>query len=181
MIRARTCLLAAACGLLLSGAALAAAPFTLASAAFADHAPVPVRYTCNGAGVSPPLAWRGAPDGTRSFALVVTDPDAPDPAHPTHTFVHWVVTFLPARVSALPAGAGGSLPAGGREGRNGAGRGGYVPLCPPIGRHRYFFRLYALDTVLDLPAATGRAALLRAMHGHVLGKAVLVGTYAHHG
>lgn len=181
MTHVRTYVLAAACGLLLSGAATGAAPFALRSTAFADHASVPVRFTCNGAGVSPPLAWRDPPPDTRSFALVVTDPDAPDPAHPTHTFVHWVVTFLPARLSALPAGAGGSLPAGGREGRNGAHRGGYVPLCPPIGRHRYFFRLYALDTVLDLPANTERAALLAAMRGHILGTAVLVGTYAHRG
>jgi len=170
--------IAAACGLIAAGPA-AAGQFHLTSPAFADHAGVPGRFTCSGRGLSPPLAWNGAPSGARSFVLVVSDPDAPDPAHPTHTFVHWVVTYLPPGVRSLAAGASQSMPAGTRPGRNGAGDTGYVPLCPPVGRHRYFFRLYALDTALSLPADTDRKALLRAIKGHVLARAVLVGTFAH--
>ncbi|MGH8426586.1 MAG: YbhB/YbcL family Raf kinase inhibitor-like protein [Gammaproteobacteria bacterium] len=155
-----------------------AGDFTLASPAFADHATIPQRYTCNGAGISPPLVWSGAPRGTRAYALIVTDPDAPDPAHPTHTFVHWVAFNLPAATTALTSGA--ALPRGTRPGLNGTGHTGYTPPCPPIGQHRYFFRLFALDAPLEIGAHPDRAALLKAMHGHVLARAVLIGTYAHH-
>ncbi len=160
-------------------AAAAQHTFMLTSPAFAPHSAVPLRFTCNGKGISPPLQWRSPPRGTRSYALTVTDPDAPDPAHPTHTFVHWVISTLPVGIQALPAGASKSMPPGTRKGRNSAGGNGYVPLCPPVGRHRYFFRLYALDTVLTLPSTTDRVGLLAAMKGHVLARAVLVGTYAH--
>ena len=169
--------LATSCWLLLGTAA--AAQFTLTSPAFSEGASVPVRYTCDGQGESPPLHWHKPPAGTQSFALVVSDPDAPDPAHPTHTFVHWVVTYLPPSTRMLKAAAAATMPTGSRSGQNGAHHTGYVPLCPPIGRHHYFFRLFALDVKLSLPPNTTRRALLRALHGHVLGRAVLIGTYAH--
>lgn len=153
--------------------------FRLASSAFPAHGPIPVRYTCDGAGLSPPLAWSGTPAGTRTYALTVSDPDAPDPAHPTHTFIHWVVFNLPAKVHALETGASTDMPAGTGTGLNGAGRPGFTPPCPPIGRHRYFFRLYALDAPLALRGHPNLASLTEALRGHVLAEAVLVGTYAH--
>lgn len=173
------CLLAVSVLIAAAPVAASAAGFTLAASAFADHGPIPVRYTCNGAGLAPPLAWRNPPAGTRTFALTVTDPDAPDPAHPTHTFVHWVVYNLPAATRSLRGGAADALPAGAAAGLNGSGHPGYTPPCPPIGRHRYFFRLFALDVALDFPRVPDRATLLAAMRGHVLARAVLVGTYAH--
>ena len=152
--------------------------FTLASPAFAPQGAIPRRHTCDGEDVSPPLAWSGAPAGTKSFALIVDDPDAPDPAAPKVVWVHWVLYDLPATTAALPAGlASKALPPGTREGLNDWKRTGYGGPCPPIGRHRYFHKLYALDIVLpDLHRPT-RAALERAMAGHVLAQAELVGTY----
>jgi Raf kinase inhibitor-like YbhB/YbcL family protein len=152
---------------------------TLTSPAFAAGGAIPARYTCEGTDVSPPLAWSGAPEGTRSFALVVDDPDAPDPAAPKRVWVHWVLYGLPPSMRALAEGASpGALPAGAREGRHDGGGSGYSGPCPPIGRHRYFHKLYALDTVLpDLGSKATKADLERAMHGHVLASAELVGTY----
>jgi Raf kinase inhibitor-like YbhB/YbcL family protein len=152
--------------------------FTLRSSAFADGAEIPRRHTCEGEDVSPPLAWSDPPAGTRSFALVVDDPDAPDPKAPQRTWVHWIVYGIPGDARALAEGAGaGELPPGARHGRNDWGRGDWGGPCPPIGRHRYFHRLYALDSELgDLHAPT-KAALLRAMEGHVLAQAELMGTY----
>ncbi|MDX2170069.1 MAG: YbhB/YbcL family Raf kinase inhibitor-like protein [Deltaproteobacteria bacterium] len=148
--------------------------FALRSDAFTAGAAIPRQFTCQGDDRSPPLAWSGAPAGTRSFALIVDDPDAPDPAHPRPTpWVHWVVYNLPADASALAAGA--ALPSGARAGRSDRGQTAYHGPCPPIGRHRYVFTLYALDTVLpDLGAPTA-AALRDAMRGHVLGTAELIG------
>ena len=150
----------------------------LTSSSFAPDGSIPPRFTCEGDDVSPALAWRGAPEGTRSFALVVDDPDAPDPAAPRRVWVHWVLYDLPASTASLPEGAGGrNLPPGTREGFNDWNRTGYGGPCPPIGRHRYFHKLYALDTVLgDLGRAT-KAGLEKAMKGHVLAQAELVGTY----
>ena len=152
--------------------------FHLTSAAFAPMGPIPGRHTCDGADVSPALAWSGAPAGTTSFALVVDDPDAPDPAAPRVDWVHWVLYDLPAATTGLPeAVAAQDLPKGARAGLNDWKRPGWRGPCPPIGRHRYFLRLYALDVVLpDLHRPT-RAALEKAMHGHVLAQAELVGTY----
>lgn len=148
----------------------------LTSTAFASHGEIPAKYTCEGEDLAPPLAWSGAPAGTRSFALIVDDPDAPDPAAPKMTWVHWVLYDLPPSVHALPEG-GRPLPPGAREGRNDWKRTGYGGPCPPIGRHRYFFKLYALDAPLgDLKTPT-KAALEAAMRGHVLAQAELVGTY----
>jgi hypothetical protein len=150
----------------------------LTSTAFAHEATIPSRYTCDGSNVSPPLAWKDAPAGTKSFALVVTDPDAPDPKAPKTTWVHWVVYDLPAEPTGLrEAVPAKGLPPGALEGSNDWGRTGYGGPCPPIGRHRYVHTLYALDTVLaDLDRPT-RAKLLAAMEGHVLATVELIGTY----
>jgi hypothetical protein len=154
----------------------------LTSPAFAHQGEIPARYTCEGEDVSPPLAWSGAPAGTRSLALVVDDPDAPDPEAPKLTWVHWVLYGLPPGDGSLPEDAArAGLPPGTRVGRNDWKRADYGGPCPPIGRHRYFHKLYALDVVLpDLGAAT-RAELERAMQGHVLARAELVGTYQKRG
>lgn len=151
---------------------------SLSSSAFADHTPIPYVYTCEGRDVSPPLQWSTPPAGSRSLALVVDDPDAPDPAAPKMTWVHWVLYNLPASAGHLPEAAGDAeLPAGTLAGLNDWRRSGYGGPCPPIGEHRYFFKLYALDTRFpDLHRPT-KAALERAMQGHVLGQAQLVGTY----
>ena len=153
------------------------AAFTLTSSAFRDQAPLDTRFSCQGGDVSPPLAWSHAPSGTRSFALILDDPDAPDPAAPQTTWVHWVLYDIPAAVTALPEGAAKSLPAGTREGLNDWDRTGYGGPCPPIGRHRYFHKLYALDTVLPDLKSPDKAALEAAMQGHVLAQAQLMGTY----
>lgn len=148
----------------------------LQSPAFAPDQAMDARFTCEGEGVSPPLEWSGVPEGTKSLALVIDDPDAPDPAHPKRTWVHWVVFDIPPAVTSLPEGASMAMPAGARTGTNDWGKTAYGGPCPPIGRHRYFHELYALDTVLELQAPT-KAALEAAMHGHVLDRAELVGTY----
>lgn len=151
--------------------------FTLTSPAFKDHGAIPARHTCQGGDVSPPLAWKGAPAGTKSFALIEDDPDAPDPAAPQTTWVHWVVYDIPAGVSSLAEGASKAMPAGSRDGLNDWQRTGYGGPCPPIGRHRYFHKLYALDVVLPDLKRPDKAALEAAMKGHVLAQATLVGTY----
>jgi Raf kinase inhibitor-like YbhB/YbcL family protein len=134
---------------------------------------IPSVYTCEGADTAPLLEWSGAPEGTKSFALIVDDPDAPDPKAPKMTYVHWVLYDIPAGVSRLDA----AMPPGAREGLNDWKRTGYGGPCPPIGRHRYFFKLYALDTTLgDLGQAT-KASVEAAMRGHVIGQAELMGTY----
>jgi hypothetical protein len=137
-----------------------------------------MRFTCEGSDVSPPLAWSGVPEGTESVALVVDDPDAPDPKAPKMTWVHWVLYNLPPTAGALPeAVAPDALPPGTQQGLNDWGRPGYGGPCPPIGRHRYFHKLYALDTVLTGLESPTKAELLKAMEGHVLAETELVGTY----
>jgi len=153
-------------------------PLIVKSSAFTDGQEIPRRHTCEGEDVSPPLAWSGAPAGTKTFALIVDDPDAPDPKAPRMTWVHWVLYNLPATATALPEGVKpAALPAGTREGRNDWKRTGYGGPCPPIGRHRYFHKLYALDAALPDLGTPGKAELERAMKGHVLARAELVGTY----
>jgi Raf kinase inhibitor-like YbhB/YbcL family protein len=150
----------------------------LSSPAFHDGDSIPIVYTCDGKDISPPLAWSDGPPGTRSYVLVVADPDAPDPAAPKRTWIHWVLYNIPAETKDLGEGAAShTLPAGTRSGFNDWKRSAYGGPCPPVGRHRYFFRLYALDTVLrDLPRADSQT-LEKAMQGHVLDAAALMGTY----
>jgi Raf kinase inhibitor-like YbhB/YbcL family protein len=148
------------------------------SPAFADGGEIPPKYTCEGSDISPPLKWGGVPDDASSLVLIVDDPDAPDPAAPRMTWVHWLLYNLPADLSGLPEGiTAADLPAGAQEGLNDWTRSGYGGPCPPIGRHRYFHRLYALDTVLDGLNKPTRAQLDSAMKGHILAQAQLVGTY----
>jgi Raf kinase inhibitor-like YbhB/YbcL family protein len=152
--------------------------FTLSSPAFRHEETIPARCTCDGKDLSPPLAWSGLPTGTRSLVLIVDDPDAPDPKAPKMTWVHWVLYNLPPTSTGLAEGiTGGALPPGTCEGKNDWKRTGYRGPCPPIGRHRYFHKLYALDAVLaDLHSPT-KPQLEAAMEGHVLARTELVGTY----
>jgi Raf kinase inhibitor-like YbhB/YbcL family protein len=167
----------------LAGASVAIAEekpmsLTITSTAFAPEGAIPSLYTCEGKDISPPLAWSGAPAAAKSFALIVDDPDAPDPAAPKMTWVHWVLYNIPPAASGLREGVQASaLPPGTREGVNDWGRTGYGGPCPPIGRHRYFHKLYALDTVLPDLKRPNKAALEKAMQGHILAQAVLIGTY----
>ena len=154
-----------------------AGDFQLRSPAFASNGAIPSKYTCEGADVSPPLAWSGAPEKTLSFALVVDDPDAPDPAAPKRVWVHWVVYDLAANVRELAEGAT-ELPSPAVQGMSDFKVSRWRGPCPPIGRHRYFFKLYALD-VPSLPddEKLTKAAVEASIKGHVLGQAELVGTY----
>jgi Raf kinase inhibitor-like YbhB/YbcL family protein len=150
---------------------------SIESSAFQAGGGIPRKHTCEGNDVSPPLAWHGEPAGTKSFALIVADPDAPDPKAPKMIWVHWVVYNLSATTHALAEGASRQLPAGARDGKNDWKRTGYGGPCPPTGRHRYFHKLYALDVELpDLHGPT-KPQLEAAMTGHVLEQAELVGTY----
>ncbi len=151
-------------------------PLTLVSPAFSPGGSLPVECTCEGADRSPPLSWSSVPPGTRSLALIVDDPDAPDPAAPRMTWVHWVLYNLPPECGGLAAGIA-LLPSGTREGTNDWKRTGYGGPCPPVGRHRYFHKLYALDAVLPDLGRPEKARLEQAMQGHILAQAELIGTY----
>jgi len=148
----------------------------LSSSAFQQARSIPLRYTCDGENVSPALSWRGAPAETRSFALIMHDPDAPRAGG----FTHWIVYNIPASVAALSS----NLPQEEQiadlclQGKNDAGKIGYIGPCPPSGTHRYLVRLYALGRVLNLEAGASHRQLKEAMHGHVLAQAELTGTYA---
>jgi len=148
----------------------------LESSAFTDGGTIPRRYTCEGMDISPPLSWSGLPKDTRSLALIIDDPDAPDPAAPKMVWVHWVLYNMPPSAAGLSENTT-RLPEGTLEGLNDWKRTGYGGPCPPIGRHRYFHKLFALDTVLNLGGAPTKAQLEKAMHGHVLAEATLIGTY----
>ena len=150
----------------------------LTSSAFTDGGPIPVKYTCEGQDISPPLAWTGVPDKTKSLVLIVDDPDAPDPKAPRMTWVHWVLYDLPPSVSKLAEAAGaGGLPPGTKVGLNDWKKAQYGGPCPPIGRHRYIHKLYALDIpLLELRNPT-KAEVERAMKGHILAETRLTGTY----
>lgn len=167
--------------LLLALAGAEARAMNLASSSFSPQGEIPSRHTCEGQDTSPALSWSSLPPGTKSLALIVDDPDAPDPSAPRTIWVHWVVYNIPPTASGLPEGVRAhDLPAGASEGRNDWQSTGYRGPCPPIGRHRYFHKLYALDVVLtDLGAAT-KSALEQAIGGHVLAQADLVGTYQKH-
>ena len=150
----------------------------LTSSAFSHQGSIPQQYTCQGRDVSPPLSWSGIPEGTKSLVLIVDDPDAPDPAAPKRTWVHWVLYDIPPSVSGLPeAVTSAKLPPGTREGTNDWNRTGHGGPCPPIGRHRYFFKLYALGVELPDLGPARKAEIEKAMEGHVLAKAELIGTY----
>src|SRR5262245_8041007 len=150
-------------------------PLTIESSAFRPNGSIPLKQTCDGNDVSPPLAWQGEPGNTKSFALIVDDPDAPDPRAPKMTWVHWVVYNLPSAATGLPEG--GSVPDGVGVGLNDWKKAAWGGPCPPIGRHRYYFKLYALDATLDLPRGPTKPEVEAAMDGHVLERAELMGTY----
>jgi hypothetical protein len=153
--------------------------FTLTSTAFTHNGAIPVVYTCEGKDISPPLAWTDVPRNAKSLVLIVDDPDAPDPKAPKMTWVHWVLFNIPPQCTALAeAVPSGALPKGTGEGLNDWKRTGYGGPCPPIGRHRYFHKLYALDTVLaGLPGKPRKSDIEAAMAGHIIAKVKLIGTY----
>jgi Raf kinase inhibitor-like YbhB/YbcL family protein len=151
---------------------------SLKSSAYDNGGEIPSRYTCEGEDVSPPLVWTGVPETARSLVLIIDDPDAPDPKAPKMIWVHWVLYNIPPDVSGLPEGiAPAKLPPGTLEGLNDWNRIGYGGPCPPIGRHRYFHKLYALDTVLEGMNTPTKAKVEAAMKGHVIAQTELVGTY----
>jgi Raf kinase inhibitor-like YbhB/YbcL family protein len=150
----------------------------LTSPSFENQGEIPKMYTCEGEDISPALAWANAPKGTKSFALIVDDPDAPDPAHPKMTWVHWVLYNIPATAGSLMESVNEKgLPKGTLQGLNDWKKTGYGGPCPPTGRHRYFHKLYALDIVLPDLKQPDKATLEKAMEGHILSKAELVGLY----
>lgn len=152
-----------------------AAALVVSSSAFAANGDIPTEYTCEGDGDSPPLQWGDAPKGTQSFVVIVDDPDAPDPAKPELVYLHWLVYDIPASAHSLAADA---LPDGARQGKNQERNAEWTPPCPPTGRHRYFHRVYALDTMLGDLDEPDRATLEAAMKDHVLATGQTVGTYA---
>jgi Raf kinase inhibitor-like YbhB/YbcL family protein len=147
---------------------------TLTSSAFTEGAMIPKKHTCDAEDISPDLKWSGVPQGAKSLALICDDPDAP-----VGTWVHWVLFNIPADVTALPAGipADATLKNGARHGKNDFRKLGYGGPCPPGGTHRYYFKLYALDTVLNLEGGSTKAQLLAAMKGHILAEGQLMGKY----
>jgi len=149
--------------------------FSISSSSFSQGGEIPRKFTCDGADVSPELSWTGAPAGTQSFALIADDPDAP-----VGTWTHWVLYDLPSQTAALPEGVSkvDEVPSGGRQGRNDFRKIGYGGPCPPPGRpHRYFFKLYALDRMLNLKPGSSKQEVEQAMQNHILGKAELMGKY----
>lgn len=153
-------------------------PLQLSSPRFNNGETIPIAYTCEGEDKAPPLHIEGMPAGTKSLALIVEDPDAPDPKHPQRTWCHWVLYNIPSGTRDLPEGASRDvLPAGCREGVNDWGRLGYGGPCPPIGAHRYIYRLFALDVVLPDLGKVDRKQLLAAMEGHIINESQLIGMY----
>lgn len=153
----------------------AALTISLTSPAFAEGETIPIKHTCDGEDLSPPLQWRNVPQGTKSLALIGDDPDAPG-----RTFVHWVLYNIPPTAEELPEGipAAATLPDGARQGMNDFRRIGYGGPCPPAGKpHRYVFKLYALDIELTLSPEATAQDLMRAMEGHILAEGRLIGTY----
>jgi Raf kinase inhibitor-like YbhB/YbcL family protein len=151
---------------------------TLSSPAFTAGGEIPELFTCEGRDLSPALSWTGVPDEAKSLVLIVDDPDAPDPLAPKTTWVHWVLYNLPPTAHGLPqAVSARELPAGTREGTNDWKRSGYGGPCPPIGRHRYYHKLYALDSVLPDLGAAKKDEVEAAMKGHVIAHAEMMGTY----
>ncbi|MBI3358853.1 MAG: YbhB/YbcL family Raf kinase inhibitor-like protein [Nitrospirae bacterium] len=152
--------------------------FIITSAAFLEKGAIPSKYTCEGSDISVPLEWSGVPVGTKSLALIVDDPDAPDPKASKMTWTHWILYNIPPTVASLLEGAGnGKNPEGVREGINDWNKTGYGGPCPPIGRHRYFHKLYALDIILPDLNLPRKAQLEKAMQNHILGLSEIIGTY----
>ena len=152
----------------------------MTSPSFAHEGEIPSKHTCEGGDVSPALHWTGVPPAAKSLALVIDDPDAPDPRAPKMTWVHWVVYDLPPTLAGLAEGVR-DLPGGVRQGRNDWKETGYRGPCPPVGRHRYIHKLFALDVVLPDLGEPDEAALAHAMKGHILAQTTLIGTYAKRG
>lgn len=151
--------------------------FTLTSSAFNDGDSIPSRYSCEGDDISPPLSWQDVPANTESLVLIIDDPDAPDPQAPKMTWVHWVLYNIPPDVSELPEHiTKTTVPPGTEQGLNDWKRIGYGGPCPPIGRHRYFHKLYALDTTLQLQSPS-KADVEAAMNNHIIAQTELMGTY----
>lgn len=154
--------------------------FSITSPAFNADQDIPEKYTCDDQDISPPLQWTGLPEKTQSLVLIVDDPDAPDPAAPKMTWVHWVLYNLPPDSNGLPeAVQENNLPSGTLQGVNNWDRIGYGGPCPPIGQHRYFFKLYALDCKLPDLQHPDKDKLLETMQGHLIEETVLMGTYIH--
>ncbi len=154
---------------------------TLTSTSFSHNDEIPARHTCDDRDVSPELSWTKIPDGTKSLVLIVDDPDAPDPAAPKMTWVHWMLYNIPPDASSLPEGVGAKdLPPGTLQGLNDWQRTGYGGPCPPVGSHRYFHKLYALDTLLPNLKHPTKAILEKAMEGHVIAHVELIGRYRRH-
>ena len=161
-----------------AGIVIAEDKMKLTSSAFGEDQSIPKVYTCEGNDASPPLSWSGIPVSAKSLALIVDDPDAPDPAAPKMTWVHWVLYNIAPSATGLPESVSASaLPKGTLDGNNDWHRTGYGGPCPPVGRHRYFHKLYALDTVLPDLNHPDKKALEKAMKGHIIAETQLVGTY----
>ncbi|QEY61995.1 YbhB/YbcL family Raf kinase inhibitor-like protein [Metapseudomonas lalkuanensis] len=155
--------------------------FRLGSTAFTHNETIPALHTCDGRDLSPPLIWTEPPAGTRSLVLIVDDPDAPDPDAPKMTWTHWVLYNLPPTAGILPEGVqDNALPPGTLQGLNDWQRTGYGGPCPPIGNHRYFHKLYALDKTLPDMRRPTKAMLIHSMDGHILAQAELIGRYQRH-
>lgn len=151
-------------------------PFTLESPVFKQNGQIPQKYTCEGEDISPPLDWKNAPPETQSFAIIVEDPDAPDPKAPKMNWVHWIIYNIPKTVHSLPENIH-SYPKGTCIGYNDQKRQGYQGPCPPIGRHHYHHRIFALDIILPEKGIKTRNDLEKVMKGHILAQTELVGTY----
>lgn len=153
-------------------------PLIITSQAFKHEGVIPARHTCDGLNISPALKWAGVPAGAKSLVLIVDDPDAPDPGAPKMTWVHWVVYNIPPNANGLPETMSAEgLPPGTLQGLNDWQNAGYQGPCPPMGKHRYFFKLYVLDIMLPDLKLPIKAVLEKAMQGHVLTQSNLVGLY----
>lgn len=151
---------------------------TLQSSAFNNGDRIPPQYTCDGENISPPLDWSGVPEEAQSLVLVIDDPDAPDPRAPRMVWTHWIVYNIPTDTHGLPAAVtANQLPAGAEQGLNDWKKASYGGACPPVGRHRYFHKLYALDTKLKLNGKVNKNKIEEAIKGHVIDSAELIGTY----